>query len=144
MDKKLSCLGVVLLLALGAVLLCQEVEAQKTKGKTRLAETKYLMRGINLPNCAALGKLLKEAPADDKTWEQVSLHAALLNEASYLLMDDGRCPDKEWATAAKTLRECSGNVLTAAKEKDLATAQTAFKKLTSACASCHAAHKQAN
>lgn len=135
-----------LLLALaGLVLLSSSpVEAQKTKGKTRAAETKYLMRGINQPNCAGLAKLLKEKPADDKAWEQVALHAALLNEMSYVLMDDGRCPDKDWAGAAKTLRECSGKVLEAAKAKDADAAQSAFKNLTTACADCHKAHRPKN
>lgn len=116
-------------------------QAQKTKGKTRAAQTKYLMRGINQPNCAALGKLLKENPADDKGWEQVTQHAALLNEMGYLLMDDGRCPDKTWAGAAKTLRECSVTILEAARAKNGDGARAAFKKLTGACASCHQAHK---
>jgi cytochrome c556 len=116
-------------------------QAQKIKGKTRLAETKDLMRGINQPNCAALAKILKEGPADDKAWQQATLHASLLNEMGHVLMDDGRCPDKEWAGAAKTLRECSAKVVEASKDKDVATARTAFQKLTTACATCHKAHK---
>jgi hypothetical protein len=35
-----------------------DAQAQKTKGKSRPAATKYLMRGIVRPNCAGLGKLL--------------------------------------------------------------------------------------
>lgn len=31
-----------------------------TQGKSRPAETKYLMRGVVQPNCAAIGKMLKE------------------------------------------------------------------------------------
>jgi hypothetical protein len=62
-------------------LLCSPggVLAQKTKGKTREAETKFLMRGINQPNSASLAKLLKAGPADDKTWEQVDCHASILD-----------------------------------------------------------------
>ncbi len=131
----------VFVLGLGLLLLGQVAEAQKTKGKTRLAETKYLMKGISQAHCAALGKVLKDKPADAKAWEQVALHASILNELSYTLMEDGRCPDKDWAGAAKTLRECSGKVLDAAKAKDAAAANGAFKALTGACATCHKAHK---
>ena len=133
---------VILILGLAGLFAVQTAEAQKTKGKTRLALTKYLMRGINQANCAALGKELKEAPADDKAWEAVTQYASLLNEASYLLMDDGRCPDGTWAGAAKTLREGSAKVLEAAKAQDAKEAQAAFKMVTGACAACHKAHKK--
>jgi cytochrome c556 len=126
------------------LLMGQEAAAQKTKGKTRAAETKYLMRGVNQPNCAALAGLLKDkGPVDDKAWDTAACHASILNEMSYLLMDDGRCPDKDWAGAAKQLREGSAQVLEAARAKNLADAQAAFKTVTGACASCHKAHKQA-
>ncbi len=130
------------LLGLAALVISQTAEGQKTKGKTRLAETKYFMRGISAPNCGALAKLLKgEGPADDKGWGQAVQHASLLNELSYILMADGRCPDKVWKGAAETLRGCSAKVLEAAKDKDLAAAQGAFKKLLGACNTCHGAHK---
>jgi hypothetical protein len=131
-------LGVLFLFA---VIATPMVEGQKTKGKTRPAETKHLMAGINGPNCSALAKLLKAGPADDKAWADAVRHAALLNEMSYILMDDGRCPDKVWAGAAKTLRECSAKVLEAAQAKDAAAAQEAFKKMVGACSTCHKAHK---
>lgn len=54
-------------------------------------------------------------------------------------MDDGRCPDKTWADAAKVLRETSLKVL---KTKKLDDANAAFKELTSACGACHKAHKK--
>ncbi|MBI1831549.1 MAG: hypothetical protein HYR84_08880 [Planctomycetes bacterium] len=119
------------------------VSAQKTKGKTRPAETKFLMKGVIQPNCASLGGLLKETgPADDKAWDKVTLHAVILSEMSYVVMDDGRCPDADWAGAAKTLRECSKKILDCAKAKDTEGAQGAFKNLTGACATCHKAHKK--
>lgn len=129
---------VALVLLLGS----QSAEAQKTKGKTRPAETKVLMKGLSQPNCAALAGLLKDkGPADDKAWDQATQYASLLNELSYLLMDDGRCPDKDWAGAAKSLREGSAKVLEAAKAKDAAAAQAAFKAVTGACADCHKVHR---
>jgi cytochrome c556 len=116
--------------------------AQKTKGKSRPAATKYLMRGIVRPNCADLGKLLKAGPSDDKAWDTAACHAACLNEMSFALMDDGRCPDGVWAKAATTaLREGSAAVMAAIEAKDADAASAAFKTVTSACAACHKAHK---
>lgn len=132
--------GAVLLLTL---VISQTADAQKTKGKTRAAETKYLMRGVNQPHCAAVAGLLKDkGPGDDKAWDTLACHASILNEMSYLLMDDGRCPDKDWAGAAKDLRENSAKVLVAARAKDLADAQGAFKGVTAACAACHKVHRE--
>jgi cytochrome c556 len=126
-----------------ACILNNHASAQKTKGKTRPAATKYLMRGMVKPNCAGLGKLLKDGPADEKAWDNAACHAACLNELSFLLMDDGRCPDGVWAKAAKTtLREGSAEISAAIKEKDLDAANAAFKKITSSCAACHTAHKK--
>ena len=128
---------------LGAIAAYQASDAAVTKGKTRPAETKYLMRGMMQPNFAAIGKMLKESgPSDDKAWDALACHATLLNEESYLLMDDGRCPDKTWADAAETLREESGKVLEAANAKNLAEAQSSFKVLTTACGACHKSHKK--
>jgi|UniRef100_A0A7C4QMG6 cytochrome c556 len=137
--KKLA--GVVL--ALAAVgWLSVASHAQVTKGKSRLALTKQLMAGLVRPNCAGLGDALKQTPADDKAWDELAIKAALLNEAGYLLMDDGRCPDAVWAGAAKTLREASAEVLAKIEAKDQAGAQSAFANVTKACAECHKAHKK--
>jgi hypothetical protein len=116
--------------------------AQVKKGKTRPLLTKQLMGGLVQPNCKGLGAGLKEAPADDKAWEALATKAALLNEAGHILMADGRCPDADWAGAAKTLRECSAVVLKKIDAKDAEGAQKAFQALTKSCAACHKAHKK--
>jgi hypothetical protein len=142
MGKRALILAV--LAALGvAVLLSVTSRAQVTKGKSRPALTSHIMAGLVQPNCAALSKGLKDKPADDKAWKALATSAALLNEASYLVMDDGRCPDATWANAAKTLRECSAVVLAKIDSKDAAGAQAAFTQLTKACAACHGAHRKA-
>ena len=129
--------GAALLLSVDAAV------AQKVKGKSRPAATKQLMKGIMQPNCAGLGASLKDnGPADDDAWSLAQTQAACLNEMSYLLMDDGRCPDGDWANAAKTLREGSEATLKALEKKDLAAAQAAFKQTTTACAACHKVHKK--
>ena len=137
--KKLLSVFVVLAVL---VMLSITATAQVKKGKTRPMLTKQLMSGLNKPNCTALGDGLKTTPADDKAWEQLATNAALLNEASYILMEDDRCPDADWANAAKTLREGSAAVLEKLDAKDAAGAQEAFKTMTQACGACHKAHKK--
>jgi cytochrome c556 len=135
---------------LGALGLClfigtaqERAGAQVAKGKSRPAATRFLMRGITQPNCKGIGELLKDSgPADDKAWETLACHASCLNELSFSLMQDGRCPDATWAGAAKSLGEGSGGVLSAVEKKDLEGARTAFKTVTASCKSCHDAHKK--
>lgn len=119
------------------------VDAQVKKGKSRALTTKQLMKGVIKPHCDALKKGLESAPADEKGWEELALHAALINEASYLLMDDGRCPDGTWADAAtKNLRGGSQDILAALEKKDLAAVKTGFGAMTKSCKACHDAHKE--
>lgn len=119
------------------------VNAQVKKGKTRLATTEHLMEGIVKPHCDALKKGLEAAPADDKAWHKLAVSAALLNEASYTLMDDGRCPDGVWADAAsKALRQGSADLLKALDGKDHAAAKAAFGAMTKSCKACHEKHKE--
>jgi cytochrome c556 len=142
MQVRWLAVGLAVSLALGLLWEVRDVSAQRTKGKTRPAATKYLMRGINLVHCKGLGELLKgSGPADDKAWDKAACHASCLNEMSYLLMEDGRCPDATWAGAAAKLREGSAAALQAIEKKDLNSAQAAFQTITQACATCHKAHK---
>jgi uncharacterized glyoxalase superfamily protein PhnB len=126
-------------LVVGVFTIGERVDAQKTKGKTRAALTKHLMKGLVAANCGAAKKDLE---AEAINWDDLTLHAALLNEGGYILMDDGRCPDGEWAKAAKALQAQSATLLAAAEKKDTDAAKAAFKDLTAqSCAICHAAHK---
>ena len=142
MVRKWFVVAVGMAVGMGLVILGGSAYAQKTKGKTRAAATKYLMRGIQQPNCKGIGDLLKDSgPADDKVWDTVACHASCLNEMGNLLMDDGRCPDAVWSGATKDLREGSAAVLAAAENKDLDAARAAFKTVTGSCGACHKAHK---
>lgn len=117
--------------------------AQVKKGKTRPITTGQLMKGLVKPNCDALKKGFETAPADDKAWAQLAVHAAMMNEGSYVLMDDGRCPDGTWADAStKMMRKGSEDILKAIEAKDLAAAKTAFGAMTKSCKTCHDAHKE--
>lgn len=134
--------GLVIGLVLVLSLFTFAGEAQVKRGRTRAAETKYLMKGVIQPSCAAIGALLKQDGAEPGTWDKVATHASVINELSYSIMDDGRCPDSSWAGAAKSLRESSATILVAAREKNVAEARTAFKSLTAACATCHKTHRK--
>lgn len=134
-------LAASLSLAVASVFLVgnQSVEAQKTKGKTRAATTKQLMKGLVGANCGGLKKALD---AKETKWDDIALKAALLNESGHILLADGRCPDGTWAKASKHLQAASAEVLAKAEAKDLEGAKAAFKSLTSgSCAVCHKAHK---
>lgn len=132
-----------LIVAVGAIaglLWAGSVEAQKTKGKSRAALTKQLMKGIVGANA---GQLKKALDAESPNWEEVALRAAVINEAGHFLMDDGRCPDAAWANAAKSLQVDSAAVLDAAGKMDLAAAKSAFGKLTlDGCGACHLSHRK--
>ena len=132
----------VVLVATLALVFALDGTAQVKQGKSRPAKTKQLMKGLVGANCGALGESLKAAPADDKAWEELAVKAAVLNEAGYLLMDDGRCPDGAWADAATTLRDCSAALIAKLEGKDLAGANDAFKAMTGACGACHKEHKK--
>ncbi len=113
------------------------------KGKTRPLTTEQLMEGLVKPHTDVLKKgLVEKAPADDEAWRELTLSAALLNESSYTLMDDGRSPDAVWADAStKALRQGSGDLLKALAAKDHGAAKAAFGTLTKSCKGCHDKHK---
>lgn len=118
---------------------------QVTQGKTRPAATKYLMRGVLQPHCKSIGDLVKgQSPTNDEGWEAIRCHASCLNEMSYALVQDGRCPDGTWAGAAKALGESSAAVLAAAGAKDFEGVKKAFGGVTASCKSCHDAHRKKN
>ena len=119
------------------------LHAQVKQGKTRPAKTGQLMKGIVKPNCGDAKKLSDAGPASDAEWSDLALKASLLNEVSYALMDDGRCPDGAWADATtKLLRERSASLLKAAEAKDAAAAKAAMGSVLKSCKSCHDAHKK--
>ena len=144
MYKQKSVRFIVLACALAVSLLAAGlVSAQIKKGKSRAMKTAQWMKGVMKPNCDALKKGLEATPANDEAWDALAGNAALLNEASYLLMEDGRCPDAVWADAAsKTLRQGSADLLKAIEGKDLGAAKTAFGSMTKSCKACHDAHKE--
>ena len=116
--------------------------AQIKKGKTRPATTAQLMKGLVKPSCEALKKGLEASPASDEAWQELALRAALLNESSFTLMDDGRCPDAIWSDAlTKFLRPGSAAALQAIEAKDYDATKVAFATVMQSCKACHEQHK---
>jgi cytochrome c553 len=130
------CLFAVLSLMTGAAI------AQVKVGKSRPLETKVWMKTVNGPHCSARAKMLKAGPADDKEWEEAATHAQLLNESGFVLMADGRCPDKVWAEAAKSLQDGSAALMKDISAKNKEGAQANMQTVLASCKSCHTAHRQ--
>ncbi len=117
--------------------------AQVKQGKARPAKTGALMKGIVKPHFGDLKKALETPPANDEAWDAIATQASVLNEISYALMEDGRCPDGIWADAStKQLRSGSADLLKAAESKDHAAAKKAFGTLAQSCKACHDKHKE--
>jgi hypothetical protein len=111
--------------------------------QVRVAQVRHIMAGLNGPTCATLGGSLKgDGPKADKEWADVVKLAALLNEAGFMLMENGRCPDEIWKNACAALRENSGRVAVAGGSKNLEEARVGFKGVTAACGACHTVHKK--
>ena len=124
-----------------AVAFTGPVQGKITEGETRPLKTKTLMGAVVRVNCGAVGKGLK---AEEVDWDALHANAELLNECGHVLMADGRCPDKTWADAAKTLQGCSAVLIAKIEAEDAEGAAGAFKAMTGACAACHKAHKPKN
>jgi hypothetical protein len=118
-------------------------QAQVTKGKERVLQTKSWMAAVNFPHCSALGNLLKAGLSEEEQWIEAIQHAEILNESGHVLMADSRCPDQVWADAAKQLREGSAGVLKALEAKNSSDALAAFNgEVLKSCSNCHAVHKK--
>ena len=116
------------LLILGLV---SNAVTQIQKGKTRPLMTAQWMEGVITPHCKSIKKgLWGQTPLEDKDWKKLAVNAAVLNESSYVLMADDRCPDEVWATAAsETLRIGSTELLKAIESKDVEAAKRDFSQI---------------
>jgi len=117
--------------------------AQVKKGKTRPLTTEQLMEAIVKPHMTTLKKgLVDSKPESDKDWHKLALSAALLNEASHIMMADGRCPDKVWADACiKDLRSGTAAAIEGIEKKSIEATLAGFKKAGASCKACHTEHK---
>ena len=123
-------------------LLSSPVTAQK-KGKVRPLTTAQLMSGLVKPQLVAVqGHVAEEkAPESDEDWTALTTSIALMNESSYIMMADDRCPDKIWADACEVLRKATEAGLQSAAQKDAAGVRESLAGITASCKACHAEHK---
>ena len=136
--KRVS-VALVLSIALTSFLLPSS-DAQK-KGKTRPLTTAQLMSGLVKPQFVALKTALEKGPKDEDSWKAVAVHAALLNESSYIMMADGRCPDDIWEKGCKEMKSGSDAVIKHINAKDAKAALEAFAGIQASCKTCHTEHK---
>lgn len=128
--------------ALAALLVASvSLNAQSSDKPRRVASAGDIMVGIHKVHCGALKKALDAGPKSDKDWETAGVHAAMMNEAGHVLMQDGRCPDKVWADACATLRNGSDQAAAAFKRKNLDDAKAGFKAMIGSCKACHSKHR---
>lgn len=137
--QKMSRIGVIflVLVAMGTA-----VAHKAHKGKSQPMETKHWMQGVMKPASGALKTGLASAPGDEEAWELLAMHAAVMNESSYVLMADGRCPDDIWSKAStETLRNGSVSLISAIQSRNYNAAKAAFEAMAGSCKGCHEVHK---
>ncbi len=134
--------GIIALSGFAFTLLSSQVTAQK-KGKSRPMTTAQLMSGLVKPQLVAIqGHVADEkAPEGEDGWKSLTTSLALLNESSYTMMEDDRCPDKIWADACDTLRKATEAGLKSAAKNDAAGVRESIAGIGASCKACHAEHK---
>jgi len=141
-NKKWMMAGIVGTMAIVLGLIADGI-AKVKKGDTRPLSTANWMKNVVKPNCSDLKKEIAAGPKTDDDWASLIEHAEILNETSFILMEDERCPDKVWAdSATKILRGASEALIVAAQAKNALATEAAFKKVVSSCAACHKVHKK--
>jgi cytochrome c556 len=132
----------LLLLPLCGWLLVAAVPAQPQPASQRLASIKHLMQGLVLPHFTTLEEAVKTPPEKVTDWQRLESSAVLLNEASFMLLDEERAPDAVWEKAVLKLRVGSVQAFEAVQRKDVDGLPVALKAVSTACIDCHAAHRQ--
>tara|TARA_R110002072_G_scaffold99008_1_gene217988 strand:+ start:112969 stop:113472 length:504 start_codon:yes stop_codon:yes gene_type:complete len=134
--------AIIALSGLAFTFLSSTVTAQK-KGKSRPMTTAQLMSGLVKPHLVAVqGHVAEEkTPEGEDSWKTLTTSIALLNESSYTMMEDDRCPDKVWADACEILRKATESGLKSAAKQDAAGVRASIEGITASCKACHTEHK---
>lgn len=113
-----------------------------------VATNRQLMLGLVIPasnviygaagTISTLAGTIDKAPKDDKEWEVVAANAAILVEASQLLVVEGRgVHDPVWTKAAADLGTAARNVITATQAKNVDQLLDKGGELVASCDNCH-------
>jgi hypothetical protein len=104
-----------------------------------VAETKLLMEGLAQPNLAALGRGLKDRPADANAWTLARGQALLLAETGNLLLI--RPPRNQgqdaWMERATELRTAASRLALAISKQDWERGRGGVAEVAVACNRCH-------
>jgi cytochrome c553 len=137
-----KCLIPALALAVIAGCLIQAESVAQKKGKTRPMTSSQLMLGLVKPKFVEIKTVFEKGkPETDDDWKALGVAAALLNESAYLMMDDGRCPDKPWKEGCEILKKSTADLLADIEKKDAEAAATRSEQIVQSCKVCHAEHK---
>lgn len=134
--------GIIALAGLAFTLSSSQVTAQK-KGESRPMTTAQLMSGLVKPQLGSIKGHVddEKTPKGEDGWKSLTTSIALLNEASFTMMEDDRCPDKVWADACQVLRKATEKGLHSAVKKDAAGVRESITGILASCKACHTEHK---
>jgi hypothetical protein len=108
-----------------------------------VAETRLLMEGLAHANFRGLERLLKQQPADDKTWTFARGQALLIAETANLLML--RPPQNQgepiWFARAMELRSAAAQLAQTIVKRDYDGSRTGLIQLAGHCNRCHKSFK---
>lgn len=103
------------------------------------ASAGLLMRAMNAPNFTALGKRLRDKPADEEAWPFMRGQALLIAESGNLLMlrPPGNAGDTAWLRRCAELREAAGGLADALRQRDYLRSRAGLVATANTCNRCH-------
>src|SRR5687767_13765381 len=85
-----------------------------------IATTRQVMLAVTIPSSDVIFQVGSAPPKDDKEWEKVQAHAAVLAESGNLLMLPPRAVDTaEWASFSRALIASANVAQQAAQERNV-------------------------
>lgn len=135
-----AALGSALAVAAGVALFASRAVAADGE---RVATISDIMNSISKSNMGRISSAVKKsAPTSDKGWLAIERAGAMLNEVSFIIVQEDRVIDDVWKKAAGELRAASAQLAVAAKAKDFAGVKAAVPKIGASCKSCHDVHRE--
>jgi cytochrome c556 len=128
----------VAIFAFSAVCLAETPQYQK------VASVKQIMATAHKPLMDSLAAMSKAGgPKDDKEWELAETQAAMLSEATQLLLLGNRPLDQDvWVKSSEKLQAVTADSAKAAHEKDLEAWKTSVGAIGGNCRNCHTVHRK--
>lgn len=126
-----------------SVALCAAGFAQAPQYQ-KVASVKQIMATAHKPFLDSLSAMNKAGgPKDDKEWELAETQAAMLSEATQLLLIGDRPLDQDvWLKSAEKLRGAAADSAKAAHDKNLEAWKASVGSLGGNCRSCHTVHRK--